>query len=237
MVDVDHAWYIMDKAFCARHSDQKAFIALDQSSLEPGIPVHHPPKKMFDRKSRLEVHMGGGINVSMGEENPVKYLFVHFSSFTKNANLILTQLFFMVWAMLTSSFAASRSRVLRIHLDNPTSENKHQFLFALGGWYLWKRWFAKVLFTLLPVGHTSNEVDSSVFRTVKEKCEDMDITCLPDVFEAACRALPPPNQLIYLKSVLDFRSWLQPHLIGVQNTMKGPSSTSTTLQHLVNGRP
>eukprot|EP00808_Paulinella_micropora_P002564 g17664.t1 len=71
MVDVDHAWYIMDKAFCARHSDQKAFIALDQSSLEPGIPVHHPPKKMFDRKSRLEVHLGGGINFSMGEENPV----------------------------------------------------------------------------------------------------------------------------------------------------------------------
>eukprot|EP00808_Paulinella_micropora_P001892 g15378.t1 len=184
-----------------KHSDQNAFIALDQSSLEPGIPVHHPPKKMFDRKC---------INFSMGEENP---------GFTKNANLILTQLFFMVWAMLTSSFAASRSRVLRIHLDNPTSENKHQFLFALGGWYLWKRWFAKVLFTFLPVGHTSNEVDSSVFRT--EKCEDMDITCLPDVFEAARRALPPPNQLIYLKSVLDFRSWLQPHLIGVQNTMKG----------------
>eukprot|EP00808_Paulinella_micropora_P030100 g3703.t1 len=82
MVDIDHAWYIMDKAFCERHPDKKSCIAVDQTTLEQGIPSHHPPKKVFDRKSKLEVNFGGGINFSISQENHIKYFFVHFSHFT-----------------------------------------------------------------------------------------------------------------------------------------------------------
>eukprot|EP00808_Paulinella_micropora_P019795 g81060.t1 len=171
MVDIDHAWYIMDKAFCERHPDKKSCIAVDQTTLEQGIPSHHPPKKLFDRKSKLEVNFGGGINFSISQENHIKYFFVHFSHFTKDANLVLTQLFFMIWAQLTSDFAASRSAELRIQVDNTAAENKNQWLFSFAGWLLLLLLFKKVFLTFLPVGHTGNEVDSSVFGSVKDKCK------------------------------------------------------------------
>eukprot|EP00808_Paulinella_micropora_P027675 g78898.t1 len=139
MVDIDHAWYIMDKAFCERHPDKKSCIAVDQTTLEQGIPSHHPPKKLFDRKS----------------------------------------------------------------------------------WLLLLLLFKKVFLTFLPVGHTGNEVDSSVFGSVKDKCKVSDIVCLFDIFKVAKEGLTKPNQLIYLRSVLDFRSFFQPHLLGIQRTMEG----------------
>eukprot|EP00808_Paulinella_micropora_P018925 g66618.t1 len=220
MVDIDHAWYIMDKAFCERHPDKKSCIAVDQTTLEQGIPSHHPPKKLFDRKSKLEVNFGGGINFSISQENHIKYFFVHFSHFTKDANLVLTQLFFMIWAQLTSDFAASRSAELRIHVDNTAAENKNQWLFSFAGWLLLLL-FKKVFLTFLPVGHTGNEVDSSVFGSVKDKCKVSDIVCLFDIFKVAKEGLTKPNQLIYLRSVLDFRSFFQPHLLGIQRTIEG----------------
>eukprot|EP00808_Paulinella_micropora_P009525 g24366.t1 len=221
MVDIDHTWYIMDKAFCERHPDKKSCIAVDQTTLEQGIPSHHPPKTLFDRKSKLEVNFGGGINFSISQENHIKYFFVYFSHFTKDANLVLTQLFFMIWAQLTSDFAASRSAELRIHVDNTAAENKNQWLFSFAGWLLLLLLFKKVFLTFLPVGHTGNEVDSSVFGSVKDKCKVSDIVCLFDIFKVAKEGLTKPNQLIYLRSVLDFRSFFQPHLLGIQRTMEG----------------
>eukprot|EP00808_Paulinella_micropora_P005365 g13507.t1 len=139
MVDIDHAWYIMDKAFCERHPDKKSCIAVDQTTLEQGIPSHHPPKKLFDRKS----------------------------------------------------------------------------------WLLLLLLFKKVFLTFLPVGHTGNEVDSSVFGSVKDKCKVSDIVCLFDIFKVGKEGLTKPNQLIYLRSVIDFRSFFQSHLLGIQRTMEG----------------
>eukprot|EP00808_Paulinella_micropora_P014789 g52101.t1 len=210
MVDIDHAWYIMDKAFCERHPDKKSCIAVDQTTLEQGIPSHHPPKKLFDRKNKLEVNFGGGINFSISQENHIKYFFVYFSHFTKDANLVLTQLFFMIWVQLTSDFAASRSAELRIHVDNTAAENKNQWLFSFAGWLLLLLLFKKVFLSFLPVGHTGNEVDSSVFGSVKDKCKVSDIVCLFDIFKVA-------------KDVLDFRSFFQPHLLGIQRTMEDGS--------------
>eukprot|EP00808_Paulinella_micropora_P021766 g66951.t1 len=144
MVDIDHAWE---------------------------FPATTLQKKLFDRKSKLEVNFGGGINFSISQENHIKYFFVYFSHFTKDANLVLTQLFFMIWAQLTSDFAASRSAELRIHVDNTAAENKNQWLFSFAGWLLLLLLFKKVFLTFLPVGHTGNEVDSSVFGSVKDKCK------------------------------------------------------------------
>eukprot|EP00808_Paulinella_micropora_P032269 g22662.t1 len=172
------------------------------TTLEQGIPSYHPPKKLFDRKSKLEVNFGGGINFSISQENHIKYFFVYFSHFTKDANLVLTQLFFMIWAQLTSDFAASRSAELRIHVDNTAAEK----LFSFAGWLLLLLLFKKVFWTFLPVWHTGNEVDSSVFGSVKDKCKVSDIVCLFDIFKVAKEGLTKPNQLIYLRSVLDFRS-------------------------------
>eukprot|EP00808_Paulinella_micropora_P019967 g25973.t1 len=208
-------------AFCERHQDRKSCITVDQTTLEPGILSRHPPKKLFDRKSKLEVNFGGGINFSISQENHIKYLFVHFSHFTKDANLVLTQLFFMIWAQLTSDFAASRSAELRIHVDNTAAENKNQLLFSFAGWLLLLLLFKKVFLTFLPVGHTGNEVDSSVFGSVKDKCKVSDIVCLFDIFKVAKEGLTKPYQLIYLRSVLDFRSFCQHRLLGIQRTVEG----------------
>eukprot|EP00808_Paulinella_micropora_P031016 g28810.t1 len=206
MVDIDHAWYIMDKAFCERHPDKKSCIAVDQTTLEQGIPSHHPPKKLFDRKSKLEVNFGGGINFSISQENHIKYFFVHFSHFTKDANLVLTQLFCMIWAQLTSDFAASRSAELPFFFCRLVTTST---------------FVQKGFLDFLPVGHTGNEVDSSVFGSVKDKCKVSDIVCLFDIFKVAKEGLTKPNQLIYLRSILDFRSIFQPHLLGIQRTMEG----------------
>eukprot|EP00808_Paulinella_micropora_P017720 g31955.t1 len=75
--------------------------------------------------------------------------------------------------------------------------------------------------TFVQKGHTGNEVDSSVFGSVKDKCKVSDIVCLFDIFKVAKEGLTKPNQLIYLRSVLDFRSSFQPHLLGIQRTMEG----------------
>eukprot|EP00808_Paulinella_micropora_P011939 g41998.t1 len=201
MVDIYHAWYIMDKAFCERHPDKKSCIAVDPTTLEQGIPSHHPPKKLFDRKSKLEVNFGGGIQLLHFSGESHQILFCAFFSFHQGCKSCSHSTIFMIWAQLTSDFAASRSAELR--------------------WLLLLLLFKKVFLTFLPVGHTGNEVDSSVFGSVKDKCKVSDIVCLFDIFKVAKEGLTKPNQLIYPRSVLDFRSFFQPHLLGIQRTMEG----------------
>eukprot|EP00808_Paulinella_micropora_P030177 g35142.t1 len=59
MFKIDKAWYEEDNSYCAFNPDKKSCIAVDQTTLKPGIPAFHPPIKQFDRASRLEVNFGG----------------------------------------------------------------------------------------------------------------------------------------------------------------------------------
>ena len=99
-------------------------------------------------------------------------------------------------------------------MDNTAGENKNQWLLGFCGLLVLCRWFKKVILTFLVVGHTGFECDSSN-RPLKDAWREVDLLTLFDLLYEARRAAPSAD-LVYLESVMDWRSFLSPYLPGVK---------------------
>jgi hypothetical protein len=208
--------YTMMVARAKNHPDEACFVAVDQSK-SVYVPRFRPPIAVCTRKHRLEIKVGGGINFSF---NNIKYIFFNLASWGSNVDLVLTQLFEMIWASVTADHSVARSRTLHIHADNCVRENKNQVTFAFCAWMLHLNWFDEVLLSFLLVGHTGNEIDSVIFSSMHKHASFENMLTFFDVALKASQHLPRPRQMVVIDSIYNFRKFFCDHLPGVQGHSK-----------------
>jgi hypothetical protein len=171
----------------------------------------------MSRRHRLEVRVGGGINFSTG----ANYIFFSLAAWPAAGDLVMTQIFEMVHASVTSESPASRARSLRIHIDSTSKENRHQWMWAFGGWMLQLGWYDVVEVTFLVVGHTENKVDSLIFSRMHKHATFQGVQSVFDVVTKAATHLPKPHHIVIIDSLYAFREFFKDFLPGVAGHRRG----------------
>lgn len=175
-------------------------IAVDQSK-SMFVPRFRPNPSDITRRHRLEICVGGGINFSFGYK---KYLFLSLKQYPGAADLVLTQLFEIIFASITSNTGACRSRVLHIHADNTAKENKNQWMLAFCGWLLLLGWFDRIRVSFLIAGHTYNEIDSVIFAALHKQANFQGSVTIFDVLMKFWPHLPKDTTPVWIESIYDW---------------------------------
>jgi hypothetical protein len=177
------------------------------------------------RQVKLEIGAGGLLDFSRSEE----HLFFKLGAlWPKDANLILTQLFFALIALLSSESAACSAPELRLQTDNCAGENRNLWVLAFLAILVRFDIFKIVRLATLLVGHTFGPIDGAGFRPMHASRGHQALSLTELVaslntlrdrgVQVQTRKWTGPN-LVFVQRCLNWKSFLAP----IVHQLKGHS--------------
>ncbi|KAL6040634.1 NMDA receptor-regulated protein 2 [Balamuthia mandrillaris] len=175
-------------------------IIMDYTEAIP-LPHHHTPPKGWTIKKFID----------HGHHH--HYLRYHFDQWSRDANLVISHLFYFLMQTLQQPIRAHPNQTLYLQADNCYKENKNKYLLAFLCWLVHLKMFSKIKLCFLPPGHTHEDVDQ-MFSTFRKALLKFDIETLEQFFTFINSSILMDEtrpELHPLEWVWDFKGWL--HLL------------------------
>ncbi len=173
-----------------------------------GFPCLYPTPKMFADSERLLLPLYGHICHTYNTRS------LYFSPpyLNHNPNYVMTTLALHLSELIQTHGASFPRQQLLLQADNTTSENKNCFIIAFCALLVLVDLFAEVQLTMLPVGHTHEDIDG-IFGSFSHTLSSSFASCytldeIKDVASKNGKISFRPEQFQELHYSLDWKTFL-----------------------------